>query len=311
MKRIYLFICCVLLMGTGLLYIFLSTSRYEEVLERMLKSDENKILDTTEEKNEHLPYQIINGNLYYEKEDGFYRYNYEKEEEKRLWNDFLGDYKIIGEKVYYTKINHNGVDNIWNVVCKDLSNSYEKQVIKGVHDYTFAGDDIYFTRNRDEEIHVYRYDTIAEKENKVFFYPEWNQEGERTAGELLFVINKYFVFDGNMNEYLLLYNSESNEWNSCFNITLSDNLYFRILHRQVINDYLYIQGNVCDKTKSDIAGPYVVEDADENGIWRVNIRTGEQQQLTNTVYSGGIYVLDNILYGINNFSLEKITGNEN
>ena len=55
---------------------------------------------------------------------------------------------------------------------------------------------------------------------------------------------------------------------------------------------------MCDGTKSSIAGEYYVEDAPENGTWKINLVTGEKEHLTQKLYDGGIYVLNNRLYGV-------------
>ncbi len=45
-----------------------------------------------------------------------------------------------------------------------------------------------------------------------------------------------------------------------------------------MNHYLYVQGEVCDSTKSDIAGPHVVTDNKSNGIWKIDIETKQRQR---------------------------------
>lgn len=84
-------------------------------------------------------------------------------------------------------------------------------------------------------------------------------------------------------------------------------MYYRIIGIQARGDDLYVQGTVCDSRKTDIGGSYVVNDAEENGVWQVDIKTGQKEQITNTVYYGGIYILDGILYGIDNGKYEVIT----
>ena len=56
---------------------------YNVDLDSLLKKTENRSLDTSQEKNQYLNYQIINGNLYLQKEDGLYQYNYENGEEEK------------------------------------------------------------------------------------------------------------------------------------------------------------------------------------------------------------------------------------
>ena len=67
-----------------------------------------------------------------------------------------------------------------------------------------------------------------------------------------------------------------------------------------MNHYLYVQGEVCDSTKSDIAGPHVVTDNKSNGIWKIDIETKQRQHISKNICAGGIYVLNNKLFGINN-----------
>lgn len=43
---------------------------------------------------------------------------------------------------------------------------------------------------------------------------------------------------------------------------------------QADKNYRYFQVWVCDSTKSAIAGPYIEEGSGENGIWKINLKTG-------------------------------------
>ena len=74
-KRVYIiagviFILVFMVWGLGRIC-------YNVDLDSLLKKTENSSLDTSQEKNQYLNYQIINGNLYLQKEDGLYQYNYE------------------------------------------------------------------------------------------------------------------------------------------------------------------------------------------------------------------------------------------
>ena len=71
-----IFILFLVIVGINFYHFFIMPNDYE-VLHILLEDSQNKMLNTTEEKNGCIPYQILDGNLYYE-EDGFYQYNYNK-----------------------------------------------------------------------------------------------------------------------------------------------------------------------------------------------------------------------------------------
>ena len=84
-------------------------------------------------------------------------------------------------------------------------------------------------------------------------------------------------------------------------------LYFRIHDIQINQMDLYIQGLVCNTGKSSIAGYCVEKNADENGIWKVDLETGQRKQVANKIYYGGIYILGDVLYAVDNGKYETIS----
>ena len=47
--------------------------------------------------------------MYLQKEDGLYQYNYENGEEEKILENSMEDFMIIGDKIYYTKVNNNAI----------------------------------------------------------------------------------------------------------------------------------------------------------------------------------------------------------
>lgn len=66
------------------------------------------------------------------------------------------------------------------------------------------------------------------------------------------------------------------EWGgNCLKVDFEDiNLYSMLQDIQADKNYRYFQVWVCDSTKSAIAGPYIEEGSGENGIWKINLKTG-------------------------------------
>lgn len=124
---------------------------------------------------------------------------------------------------------------------------------------------------------------------------------------MVLVIGDNIIFEDDGGRYLKSYNMETNKWDQLFGMHFDEKkMYYRIIGIQAKGDDLYVQGTVCDSTINDLGGSHVVSDAEENGVWQVNINTGQREQITKTVYYGGIYILDGVLYGIDNGKYEKI-----
>ena len=235
-------------------------------------------VDTSQEKNQYLNYQIINGNLYLQKEDGLYQYNYENGEEEKILENSVEDFMIIGDKIYYTKVNNNAIER-YN--CLSL---FSKNIGKDN------------SRKKENELKVYRYD-IATKNCKIIVSLSQNIINK----EMMFVIQDNIIFGENDRSKIYSYNMRTKEWGEIFSIPLDgQDLFFYVTGVQVMNHYLYVQGEVCDSTKSDIAGPHVVTDNKSNGIWKIDIETKQRQHISKNICAGGIYVLNNKLFGINN-----------
>lgn len=98
----------LLVLTSGILfYHFRTVPDGDETLRRLLEDFRNRELNTTEEKNRLIPYQIVNGYLYYEK-NGFYEYDYETKEKRKLWEGEADGFKIIEGKVYNARWNNSG-----------------------------------------------------------------------------------------------------------------------------------------------------------------------------------------------------------
>ena len=118
---------------------------------------------------------------------------------------------------------------------------------------------------------------------------------------MMFVIQDNIIFGENDRSKIYSYNMRTKEWGEIFSIPLDgQDLFFYVTGVQVMNHYLYVQGEVCDSTKSDIAGPHVVTDNKSNGIWKIDIETKQRQHISKNICAGGIYVLNNKVFGINN-----------
>ena len=202
--------------------------------------------------------------------------------------------------------NNSGSANSWNILSRNLNNLDEKEVlIEKVFDCIFDEDCIYYScldENSDKR-YIWQFDTNTLK-SRVVFSVDTQVDEEIRYGEMVIASEQYFVFLGNRDAWI--YNRKTNQWNSFKMDFKESNLYFWFHDIQVDETYLYVQGLVCDNRKSDIAGPYVEKDADENGVWQVNLKTGERKQMTNKIYYGGIYILDGILYAIDNGKYEIV-----
>lgn len=317
-KRIIL----ILLIGIVLLILLIGIKLYlafiepdtGEILKTLLIEPQNQKLDTSEEKTKDIPFQITGEILYYlEESSGIFQYDYRtKETKKIIKSDISTNFKVIDGKIYDLKINDKRLEeegqNINDIIFRDLKDkNIKRTLIKYVSDCIFYKDSIIFSRYEGEEENIYQYYLGQSKYKKILSIPG-DSENEKYPGELKYMLNDYIVFaEGNMGGWLSVYNLKTRQWRPCFKIDFKEEqMYFWFLDIQAIGDFVYIQGQVCDSTRSALAGPYVVENAEENGIWEVNIKTGEQKHLTETVYHGGIYVLDHKLYGINDGKYEKV-----
>ena len=105
----------------------------------ILKKTENSLLDTSQEKNQYLNYQIINGNLYSQKEDGLYQYNYENGEEEKILENSMEDFMIIGDKIYYTKVNNNAIEryNCLSLFCGNIGKDNSKKLVGDIENCIF------------------------------------------------------------------------------------------------------------------------------------------------------------------------------
>ena len=135
MLRCILFVFAFLLLigGMKLYQLFTMPDRFE-VLIGLLEEPQNKKLNTTEEKTGFTPYQVFDGNLYYEK-DSLFQYNYERNKRKKLWNGDVLGFKIMKDKIFYAtwRKNHNdNDDNFWNIECRDLEDLQKEQVVEGI-----------------------------------------------------------------------------------------------------------------------------------------------------------------------------------
>lgn len=295
-KRVYIiagviFILVFMVWGLGRIC-------YNVDLDSLLKKTENSLLDTSQEKNQYLNYQIINGNLYLQKEDGLYQYNYENGEEEKILENSMEDFMIIGDKIYYTKVNNNAIElyNCLSLFCENIGKDNSKKLVGDIENCIFNKSFALFCRKKENELKVYRYD-IATKNCKIIVSLSQNIINK----EMMFVIQDNIIFGENDRSKIYSYNMRTKEWGGIFSIPLDgQDLFFYVTGVQVMNHYLYVQGEVCDSTKSDIAGPHVVTDNKSNGIWKIDIETKQRQHISKNICAGGIYVLNNKLFGINN-----------
>ena len=296
MKRVYI------IAGVIFILVFmvweLGRICYNVDLDSILKKTENSLLDTSQEKNQYLNYQIINGNLYLQKEDGLYQYNYENGEEEKILENSMEDFMIIGDKIYYTKVNNNAIElyNCLSLFCENIGKDNSKKLVGNIENCIFNKSFVLFCRKKENELKVYRYD-IATKNCKIIVSLSQNIINK----EMMFVIQDNIIFGENDRSKIYSYNMRTKEWGEIFSIPLDvQDLFFYVTGVQVMNHYLYVQGEVCDSTKSDIAGPHVVTDNKSNGIWKIDIETKQRQHISKNICAGGIYVLNNKLFGINN-----------
>lgn len=299
-----------------LLYFSFPMWSIDGMLRRLLEDSRNRTLNTTEEKNGRISYQIVNGCLYYEEYDedneksGIYEYDYDKNEKRKLWEGKIDDFKIMDGKIYYGKWKSSkeaGLNRL-DVECRELENIHSKEkLIEGVSEYVFSGDTIYFSRIVGKKRCIYQYDLTSANCKEINFFDQLDQDGDEIAGDMILASGNSLIFEENENDGIISYDVSTNQWNECFQVDLKkEEWYFLITGIQAKEDFLYIEVRVCDRTKPVVFAPHIVKDAVENGIWRVNISTGQQIHLTNTLYDGGIYMLDGILYGIDYGKCEEI-----
>lgn len=308
-KKYILFILILAFIALGVrLLVFINTPNSYEVRNMLLERSENQQLNTTYEKNNEIPYQILDGFLYYYgEEDGLYQYDYRKKEKKKLLGGEICDFQVVDKKIYYSKINDNCNGNDFDLFYRDMDNLNEKKVvIRGIMNWIFYHDEIMFCRYVQDDLTVFRYKNDSSYEEVVTVHKE-NYDSNHPE-DLLFRLGDYLIFQrGYKGGYLSSYNLKTKEWRDFFNMDLnSDHLYFRKLDTQGVGNYVFIQGRVCDSEKSAIAGPYEVRNAKQNGIWQFNLITGEEKQLLRTNDNQGICVLDNKLYAIQDGKYEVV-----
>lgn len=297
-NMIILLLLFVLMFGGIKLLVRLNTPDGIEKWESFLKSEENRDLDTTYEKmyNRENTYQITGGKLYFNGEDGLYQYDYANLKEKRIFgDDVTADFQIINNTIYYTKINDNADVNDLNLVCQKLDGSGKKTLEKNILDYLCVGNEIVFCRYEGDNVNVYQYPN-----HKLLFSVNDSDEDLYYLGDILFCWKEYVAFQGDLDlGYISAYNLKTGAWKEYFNMcNTRDEFYYKRTDVQCIEGNIFIQGVMCDSTKSSLGGEYYVDDAPENGIWKINLVTGKKEHLTQELYHGGIYVLNNKLYGI-------------
>ena len=280
----------------------------EEVLINILTKPENASLDTTRQKNEYCSYQIVDGILYLDGKDGFCQYDFAEKEWKTIWSGEVNNYKIVGRNIFCMEPADDSEElELWNVLSRNLDNFTEKKVlIEKVFDCVFDEECIYyscFDENSDKR-YICQFDTNTSKSRTIFCIDS-QADDEIKYGKMVAASEKYFVFCENGGVWT--YNREVGQWD-CFKVDFNEpDLYFRIHDIQINQMDLYIQGLVCNTGKSSIAGYYVEKNADENGIWKVDLETGQRKQVANKIYYGGIYILGDVLYAVDNGKYETIS----
>lgn len=299
---IVVFLVCTV--GYILKEIFVADT--QEILIDILTKPENVSLNTTNQKNRYSYYQIVDGILYLDGEDGFCQYDFSKKEWKTIWSGEVNNYKVVGRNVFCMEPADDS-EELWNVLSRDLDNFTEKKVlIEKVFDCVFCDDCIYYScfDENHEKRYIYQFDTNTSKSRTIFCIDS-QVDDEIVYGELVAASENYFLFCENGGVWI--YNRKTSQWNR-FGMDFNEpNLYFWIHDIQINQTDLYIQGLVCNTEKSGAAGYYVEEDAAENGIWRVNLETGQKKQIVNGIYYGGIYILGDVLYAVDDGKYERIS----
>ena len=69
--------------------------------------------------------------MYSQKEDGLYQYNYENGEEEKILENSMEDFMIIGDKIYYTKVNNNAIEryNCLSLFCGNIGKDNSKKLV--------------------------------------------------------------------------------------------------------------------------------------------------------------------------------------
>ena len=215
MKRVYI------IAGVIFILVFmvweLGRICYNVDLDSILKKTENSLLDTSQEKNQYLNYQIINGNLYLQKEDGLYQYNYENGEEEKILENSMEDFMIIGDKIYYTKVNNNAIElyNCLSLFCENIGKDNSKKLVGNIENCIFNKSFVLFCRKKENELKVYRYD-IATKNCKIIVSLSQNIINK----EMMFVIQDNIIFGENDRSKIYSYNMRTKEWGEIFSIIM-------------------------------------------------------------------------------------------
>lgn len=212
MLRCILFVFAFLLLigGMKLYQLFTMPDRFE-VLIGLLEEPQNKKLNTTEEKTGFTPYQVFDGNLYYEK-DSLFQYNYERNKRKKLWNGDVLGFKIMKDKIFYAtwRKNHNdNDDNFWNIECRDLEDLQKEQVVEGVTDWVFSGECIFFSRMIGNFRHIQQYNLSSQQCMEIVAFNIFDQNNESEQGEMVLVIDQNIIFKDTGGTYLILYNMQT------------------------------------------------------------------------------------------------------
>ena len=301
---LFLILICIV----GIIINWIGGDDEEKVLINLLTNPENMSLNTTREKNKYCSYQIVNGILYWDGKDGFCQYDFAEKKWETLWTGEIYNYKVVDKKVFTTEpSDDSGDENSWNILSRNLNDFNQKKVlVEKVYDEIFGEDYIYYSRidEKSDKRYILQFDANTMKSTEVFSI-DLKSDNKIKYEEMIAASEKYFVFCEN--DCVWIYNREVGQWN-CFTMQFKENnLYFWIHDIQIGKTELYIQGLVCNNNKSSIAGYYVEKKSDKNGIWKIDLDTGQGKQMIKKIYYGGIYILNNVVYAIDKGKCEAIT----
>ena len=153
--------------------------------------------------------------------------------------------------------NDKGAQNLheytMNLVSRKLDGSEKKTLEKNILDYLCVGNEIVFCRYEGDNVNVYQYPN-----HKLLFSVNDSDEDLYYLGDILFCRKEYVAFQGDLDlGYISVYNLKTGEWKEYFNMcNTRDEFYYKRTDVQCIEGNIFIQGVMCDSTKSSLGGEY-------------------------------------------------------
>lgn len=295
--KVFLVLTALGLLAGAYLYL-----KKDALLEQVV---EKGVTDTTEEKGMNISetFQVYKNCLYCNSEEGFGFTDLETRERKILTKEYVTDFVIYDECIYYRDIS-KAIDRL---VCKNLNDVAKKEPLRALRDI-----DSYFFRNK-EAI------ALRNLEDKHVIM-KWGEDGsEQVLLEFgVDVIEAYDVqlcgyYEG---KYILFSNraigggiytvdENTGEVRKVFSMEEEGSVYCKLAGVRCTKDKIYIWGLAFDSARSTSGGQYPIEDSDKTGVWQVNLNNYEAERISDEFYDE-MCILQGELYGLEETLLQEL-----